>query len=1058
MPFDLTLWKEKTAKQLQGWKKRFDKTGANSAYYFIAASSLLPVVQAAQSGDWSALATLGTVVGGAVSTNLLSNMLQRIKDKSDAEIAVDLQATAAESPDLNAELDAIIQKLESLQAAELSLNATDREWFAELIQSELKQLNSGVSYTATLHGDGAIAQGTGAVAIGAGGILVGGDYHAAPDPRQAEREQALEARCAYLEKLRRHCQVLPLAALGGQEDTDEEITLDRVYTDLDTTIYIKTDDLKALRAGKKVRLPESALAKESPGIQERMGGKKDVEPLPLLDSVRATPRVVLLGDPGAGKSTFARKLLGLQAAALLEQCDPLQGFDGGLLPIMVVLRELSVRLGTLELDALPADQQKKTLLEQLRAYLTDDLKHNHAESFAPGMMQALESGKVLLVLDGLDEVPQSLRQVVRQVVAALLAEYQLERLIITSRIRSYTGNAVFENIQTFTIRPFDKDKIKGFVNGWYRAQAEMGRLAEKERQDRADDLVKAATSRDLLEIASNPMMLTSMAIIHQKEIGLPRERVRLYKLVVDVLIRRWQKYRFGEKDLTPSPALTAFLMDEMRLLGALERLAYEAHRAGKGEKQTADLPRLEALSILEQKDYLCEIGLAKEFLDYVDQRAGLLKGNGGELDKPTSYSFPHRTFQEYLAGCYMVRDRNPSREYFQRADEGDYWNLAAQLGAEELYHNRRGKHAVLDLAYQLLPSSKPVNEQEERAILWSGLIARIAGLEEVEADRESPEGGKKYLSRLVPRLVELLGGGLPPLERAEAGRVLAHLGDPRPEVLSVKDILFCRVPAGEFYMGDGKEEPMLELPEFFISRYPVTNAQFKAFVNSEGYVKKEYWKEAQQENYWKDNEFKGRWDNKPRTAPVDFGEPFNLSNHPVVGITWYEALAFVRWLEEQHQDTGLLKIWKARKAIELPKGYHVSLPSEAEWEKAAQGTQKRGYPWGDQFDPNCANTSEAGIGTTSVVGCFPGGASPYGLLDMSGNVWEWTRSVYKDYPYHPGDGREDLSSTAARVLRGGAFNSSEGDARCACRNWDSPSDRNPSYGFRVVVSPLLPSS
>ena len=1059
MALNTELWKNKIKESLQGWKKRFDKAGANSAYYFLSAISFAPIIQAAHSGDWGALSLLGITLGGTVGTNLLANMVQNLKDKSDAEIAQELAAETQINPALKNEIDALLEKLDTLPKAEAALADADKAWFEETIQNELNQAGSKIIYNATLKGDGAIAQGDRAVALGKNARYTAGDhienYHQAPDPGKGKEAEANDARCTYLEKLRRHCQALPLAALGGQENSDEEITLDKVYTNLDTTIYVKSTDLEKLRSGEKVKLTESAIAKESPEIQERMGEKKDVEPLPLWDAVRATPRVVVLGDPGAGKSTFARKLLGLQAATLLEECDPLQGFDGGLLPIMVVLRELSLRLAKLDLSSLSAGEKKKVLLEEVRAHLADDLKHNHAETFIPHMMQALESGQALLVLDGLDEVPQSLRQVVRQVVVALRSEYQLERLIITSRIRSYTGNAVFKNTQTFTIRPFDKEKIKDFVNGWYRAQAEMGRLTEKDRQERTDDLIQATASRNLLEIASNPMMLTSMAIIHQKEIGLPRERVRLYKLVVDVLLNRWQKYRFGEKNLAPSPALTAFLMDEMRLLSALERLAYEAHRAGKGEKESADLPRLKALSILEDKEYLGKIGLAEEFLDYVDQRAGLLKGNGGELDKPTSYSFPHRTFQEYLAGCYMVRDRNPSREYFQRAGEGDYWALAAQLGAEELYFNRRGIHTLLDLVYQLLPSSKPANEQEERAALWSGLFAHVAGEEEIKTDQDSPEGGQKYLSRLSPRLVGLLGGELPPLERAEAGRILSKLGDPRQDVLLPEEILFCQVPAGEFRMGDKGKEFLLDLPEFFISRYPITNAQYKTFMDEGGYSQREYWKEAEQEKYWKEGTFKGKYDKNARIAPVSYGEPFNLSNHPVVGISWYEALAFVRWMDASLQRVGQLKLWKAKKSLALPKGYHIALPSEAEWEKAARGTDGREYPWKGKFDSNKANTGETGINSTSAVGCFPQGESPFGLQELSGNVWEWTRSVYKEYPYDAGDGREDLNSSDDRVLRGGAFYNYRLDVRCAYRYGNLPNDGDDDLGFRVIVSPIL---
>jgi formylglycine-generating enzyme required for sulfatase activity len=187
-----------------------------------------------------------------------------------------------------------------------------------------------------------------------------------------------------------------------------------------------------------------------------------------------------------------------------------------------------------------------------------------------------------------------------------------------------------------------------------------------------------------------------------------------------------------------------------------------------------------------------------------------------------------------------------------------------------------------------------------------------------------------------------------------------------------------------------------------------------------------------------------------------------LPNHPVVYVSWYDALEYCKWLTE------CLQTWEGTpeplKTLLRHQQWQIILPSKAEWEKAARGTDGRRYPWRNNSpDPNRANYDETDIGTTSAVGCFPCGKSPYEIEDMSGNVWEWTRSLWGTdwqkpsftYPYRPDDGREDLDAPhdVLRVLRGGAFWDAPQYVRCAYRSRAAPQRVLYFAGFRVVVRP-----
>ena len=682
------------------------------------------------------------------------------------------------------------------------------------------------------------------------------------------------------------------------------------------------------------------------------------------------------------------------------------------------------------------------MAEAVRDQALADLRRWEAEDFAAGLREALTSGRCLLVLDGVDEVPYDLRRCVRETVAAVLATYHAQQVMVTCRIRSYVEDAVLPDFQAYTLAAFNDEQIRDFVHAWYRTQHRLGRVDAQQAEDKASALAREALGSALQELASNPMLLTTMAIIHQQETRLPRERVRLYNRAVELLLWRWERERIGEAGLLSHPDLAAVLTTSERLREVVEGLAYTAHRYQQEGHAGGDLPRGHALTFLEDANYLGDAGPASAFLDYVDQRAGLLVGQGGALGKPTTYKFPHRTFQEYLAGCYLIAQRDMGRVFFDHASAGDVWSLTVQLGAEELLYNRRRPNELRDLAYYLCPADEPTMTQARRAVLWSGNMAVLAGQDAIVRDTGRPGGGTAYLRRLRAQLVQLLRSDLTAPERAEAGVALAHFDDPRFRAsawyLPDEPLLgFVEIPPGPFVMGSDRDSDAdaygdeqlqheVTLPRYYIARYPVTVAQFRAFVGACGYQP----------------EHAERWEEL-------------LPNHPVTYVTWHDAMAYCDWLTACLQESS--ETPEPLASVLHQPGWRVTLPSEAEWEKAARSTDGRRYPWGNEPDPDRANHDATGINTTSAVGCFPGGVSLYGVEELSGNVWEWMRSLYADYPYPTAEPeqeqRENLqaSDDVPRVRRGGAFWNAHQNARCAARDRPGARDVNFYVGFRVVA-------
>jgi formylglycine-generating enzyme required for sulfatase activity len=393
----------------------------------------------------------------------------------------------------------------------------------------------------------------------------------------------------------------------------------------------------------------------------------------------------------------------------------------------------------------------------------------------------------------------------------------------------------------------------------------------------------------------------------------------------------------------------------------------------------------------------------------IEPNCGLLnRSSTGEVE------FSHLTFQEFLAAKYMVDKGLCYKEFI---DKG-WWEetILLYIGLISLSRKKDSNNIVKEIL-----STKQSDAKSQRRLYLLG----SKGLRDIQFyKREST-----IVGLACKNLIAITRSEASLADRFDAGEVLGVLGDIR--IKSISDNMVS-VKAGEFVRGSNdigdEEKPVrrIYLEDFLIGKYPVTNGEYKEFVADGGYKKKEYWTEE-------------GWELKEKKKIIEpafwHDRQWNGPNFPVVGVSWYESSAYAFWLSKKT-------------------GEKYRLPIEAEWEKAARGSDGREYPWGNKFDKNKCNSGELGLGRTSPVGIFLEGQSPYGCFDMAGNVWEWCsdwydRGYYEISPAKNPIGPEDGSD---RVIRGGSCFFNADNCRASYRIPLDPAARGNYVGFRLSVS------
>ena len=823
--------------------------------------------------------------------------------------------------------------------------------------------------------------------------------------------------------------------------------LERVYRQRVAQAYREQADSYFIPLAGQSYQPETAIQSFAVNYAmlrpDKKEGLKRIELPDLRQAVVEHPCVILLGDPGGGKTTALKNLAGQMSGLSQESPDSAVTEPSDNPPAWQKLAQSHLPLPLLLSEFRPGMTIKEFIIQGWGD--TTSVAHWGMPDLAARWEQYLHDGRLFILFDALNEMPQ---QGYRERVAALRQfidtwSQRGNRFLVTCRELDYGDE--LSGLQRVEVLELNNPQIQDFVS---RALPERGEeLWRLLQQSSPTNPYAASEQRRWLKLARNPFLLTVLVTVFAETGTLGHNRAELMTNFVNLLFDR-------AKQTVPPEKWRP--MDQQR--AALAQLAFMAQR--QREVGTM-IPRATVAQELPAE-------LPLDELLYLAQSANLIEqlGDGSQL------RFRHQLMQEYFAALELLRLVAEDGDSLKAIDDGERplwqwpWSEADMPPVES-----RQKGSFTGYTDPLPPP--PPTGWEETTILAAGLasderlVRAVLAVNPVLAGRCLHEAAatvsEATRQAVIAALLRTVGHpepenyALPALRvRIAAGEVLGYLGDPRLGKM-------VKIPAGEFIMGEGDSQRTVNLDyDYYIGQYAVTNAEFARFMEAGGYETARWWSQTGWKFCQKPSGF-WAWLNgirgKRLTEPRYWQDRrFNQPNQPVVGISWYEAQAYCQWLTEYPELTGLEKL------SALKKDWVVRLPTEAEWEKAVRGVDGRIYPWGNQFDPSRSNLSvgaQTAAGKTVPVGLYPHGVGPFGLYDGSGNVWEWGGDKVSRPKLWS---REGLIYLLAKLLAGGGtvystrggswWSDFEEIARCAYRDRNHPNDWNYNVGFRLVCAPV----
>ncbi len=718
--------------------------------------------------------------------------------------------------------------------------------------------------------------------------------------------------------------------------------------------------------------------------------------MPVVDLLQERC-LCLTGDPGSGKSTIIQAHANQLAYAWLSATA--EGRSSLPIPFIVRLPELADYMAA---HSLPF--RTPSVIPDFIALSTQDYGW---PLNADSTRRLAGDGRLAILFDGLDEVSGI---AARTEVAGLIARAALAfpdcQFLVTSRDIAQGGLRALDGFLRARLVPFDLERVGAYVDNWCRCVFAQDPASGMTWRNQLLGAIKEQAS--IQALATNPVMLTALAVIHWNERKLPVRRAELYESIL--------KWLGTAREAKPGriPADKCLrIMETLALAMQLrEQRTTTVSRRGAAECIVHHFVDVMSDDRLEQ---------AISFLDDEETDSGIVVGRGSDV------RFWHLSFQEYLAARAIAGMTEAEQEAVLKQDaylRSPDWQEVFVLLAGVLHRQGESK---LDVLLTLLSDSVDgLPAAEDRAAVV-GLIGSILSSLTGSGYR-LPEAGR----RVVESAEYLFGQELSPQRRANLGDAIGIAGVAE-DAWRAPRASWVLVESGTYRIGAQNalpeepnfdreahvgESPVLHqaVDAFEIQRYPVTVEAYREFVEDDGYGDEQWW----------DGGVLGLWQ-----CPADWARQLRHQLRPVVGVSWYEAAAYARWL-----------------------GHGTRLPSEIEWEAAARGVEARRHPWGNgEVTDQHANYANL-VGRPTVVGSFPPGDTPSGVGDLAGNVWEWCDDWYEETAYELiADCRKSPTTGKFKSLRGGSFSFHARFIRSARRLWDKPHVQHGNVGFRLVREP-----